>query len=74
MEILKAIYHYISTIIKIIILLVLSPFLIIYFLFKKTRYYRLFSKELKKYGLDKKSIKELKKSCLKISDLLKREK
>lgn len=70
-NIILTIYHFLSLFIKSMIILVLFPLWLLLVYIKGIRYRIIFEKELNKYGLDKKSVKQLKKETLKIRDLLK---
>lgn len=69
MKYLVFIYHLILFFIKLLFYIVLLPIFLIYLFIKRKRFLCTFSKELKKYGLEKADIKELKKHTYKLSDL-----
>lgn len=69
MKYLVFIYHLILFFIKLLFYIVLLPIFFIWLFIKRKRFLCTFSKELKKYGLEKTDIKELKKHTYKLSDL-----
>jgi len=69
MRFIKTLYHYISFLVKLLLITISVPFYLVYIYIKRKRYYSAFRKELKKCGVERKDIKELEKSCLKLSDL-----
>ena len=71
MKYIIVVYHYLTFLLKLIVLIILLPFFLLY-IFIKGKIYRMnMQRELKKCGLDKSAIRELKKESLKISDIIK---
>jgi len=71
MKYLLFIYHLILFIIKLLIYFILLPIFFIWVLIKRKRFLSIFSKELRKYGIDKKSICKFKKYTFKLREILK---
>lgn len=62
-------WHIIKTIIILLVYLIIFPFYYLWVICKRQRYICIFSKELKKCGLDKDTIEELKLSTPKLTQI-----
>lgn len=69
MKYLIFIFHLLLFFLKLLLYIILFPGFLIWLIIKRQKFNYVFGKELKKCGLDKNTIKELKKETIKIIDV-----